>query len=97
MPDPGGCSAATGKHAEALNGRLEMSNSKYSLTPSAIKYLLALLELCQPNKGARCMDIAEYLQVTKPSVHSMICNLCQSGLAEKKKYGAVFLTEQGHA
>ena len=74
-----------------------MSNSKYSLTPSAIKYLLALLELCQPDKGARCMDIAEYLQVTKPSVHSMICNLCQSGLAEKKKYGAVFLTEQGHA
>ena len=81
----------------AQDRRFQMTNAPKPLTASAIKYLLILLELCKNETGARCMDIAGQLHVTKPSVHSMICNLCQSGLAEKKKYGAVFLTEQGHA
>lgn len=49
-----------------------MADAQKPLTPSAIKYLLTLLELCQKDAGARCMDIAEQLRVTKPSVHSMI-------------------------
>ena len=49
-----------------------MADAQKPLTPSAIKYLLTLLELCQKDAGARCMDIAEQLSVTKPSVHSMI-------------------------
>lgn len=68
-----------------------MADAQRNLTPSAIKYLLTLLELCQKDAGARCMDIAEQLRVTKPSVHSMVENLCAAGLAEKKKYGTVFL------
>ena len=72
-----------------------MADAQKPLTPSAIKYLLTLLELCQKDAGARCMDIAEQLRVTKPSVHSMIENLCAAGLAEKKKYGTVFLTPEG--
>ena len=72
-----------------------MADAQKPLTPSAIKYLLTLLELCQKDAGARCMDIAEQLSVTKPSVHSMIENLCAAGLAEKKKYGTVFLTPEG--
>lgn len=71
-----------------------MADAQKPLTPSAIKYLLTLLELCQKDAGARCMDIAEQLRVTKPSVHSMIENLCAAGLAEKKKYGTVFLTRR---
>ena len=63
-----------------------MADLQKNLTPSAIKYLLVLKELCTPEKGARCMDIAERLHVTKPSVHSMISNLCDAGLAERKKY-----------
>ena len=51
-----------------------------------------LVLLCKNETGARCMDIAGQLHVTKPSVHSMIGNLCSAGLAEKKKYGNVFLT-----
>ena len=69
-----------------------MSDLQKNLTPSSIKYLLVLKELCTPEKGARCMDIAERLHVTKPSVHSMISNLCDAGLVERKKYGTVFLT-----
>ena len=61
-----------------------MADAQKPLTPSAIKYLLTLLELCQKDAGARCMDIAEQLRVTKPSVHSMIENLCAAGLAEKR-------------
>ena len=74
-----------------------MADEQRTLTPSAIKYLLALLDLCQNDAGARCMDIAEQLRVKKPSVHSMIENLCAAGLAEKKKYGTVFLTPEGRA
>ena len=47
-----------------------MADEQRTLTPSAIKYLLALLDLCQNDAGARCMDIAEQLRVKKPSVHS---------------------------
>ena len=74
-----------------------MPNAPKPLTASAIKYLLILLELCKNETGARCMDIAEQLRVKKPSVHSMIENLCAAGLAEKKKYGTVFLTPEGRA
>ena len=74
-----------------------MTNAPKPLTASAIKYLLILLELCKNETGARCMDIARQLHVTKPSVHSMIGNLCSAGLAEKKKYGNVFLTPAGRA
>ena len=56
-----------------------------------------LVLLCKNETGARCMDIAGQLHVTKPSVHSMIGNLCSAGLAEKKKYGNVFLTPAGRA
>ena len=74
-----------------------MMNAPKPLTASAIKYLLVLLGLCKNETGARCMDIAGQLHVTKPSVHSMIGNLCSAGLAEKKKYGNVFLTPVGRA
>ena len=81
----------------AQDRRFQMTNAPKPLTASAIKYLLALLDLCQNDAGARCMDIAEQLRVKKPSVHSMIENLCAAGLAEKKKYGTVFLTPEGRA
>lgn len=81
----------------AQDRRFQMTNAPKPLTASAIKYLLILLELCKNETGARCMDIAGQLHVTKPSVHSMIGNLCSAGLAEKKKYGNVFLTPAGRA
>ena len=72
-----------------------MLNSSKPLSSSAIKYLLVLSELCVSDQGARCKDIAARMSVSKPSAHSMIQNLCDLGLAEKQKYGAVHLTEQG--
>ncbi len=62
-----------------------MADEQRTLTPSAIKYLLALLDLCQNDAGARCMDIAGQLHVTKPSVHSMIENPVRSRTCRKEK------------
>lgn len=66
-----------------------------NLTPAAIKYLLAIAGLCRGGNGARCVDVAEKMNVSKPGAHSMIQSLCQAGLAEKEKYGIVYLTREG--
>ena len=67
------------------------------LTPSAIKYLMATAQLCSAGEGARCVDVAARLNVSKPSAHAMIQNLCSLGLATKKRYGRVRLTPEGEA
>lgn len=67
------------------------------LTPSAIKYLMATAQLCSAGEGARCVDVAARLNVSKPSAHAMIQNLCSLGLATKKRYGIVRLTPEGEA
>lgn len=72
-----------------------MSNQKETLTPAAIKYLLAISGLCTDGRGARNVDIAAKLNVSKPSTHHMMQILCDAGLAERQRYGAVFLTERG--
>lgn len=72
-----------------------MPNQKKPLTPSAIGYLLVLSELCSDGRGARCIDVAARLSVSKPSAHAMIRNLCELGLAEKERYGIVYLTKAG--
>lgn len=43
---------------------------------AVIKYLLAMGELCDKNGKARSVDIAARINVSKPSAHSMINNLC---------------------
>ena len=64
---------------------------------AVIKYLLAMGELCDKNGKARSVDIAARINVSKPSAHSMINNLCAAGLAKKERYGAVYLTDEGKA
>lgn len=65
------------------------------LTSAAIRYLLALGELCAEGRGARCTELAARLGVAKPSAHAMVRALCEAGLAETQRYGAVFLTDEG--
>ena len=67
-----------------------------SLTASNIKYLLILHELeCCTERGIRCVDIAKRLNITKPSVHTMINNLRDMGLVVKEHYGSVYMTDAG--
>lgn len=72
-----------------------MPHPENKLTASAIKYLLAISGLCRDGKGVRCVDVSTELNVTKPSAHHMIQSLCDAGLAERERYGAVYLTDEG--
>ncbi len=64
------------------------------MSASNIRYLIALNAL-DHGYGTRCIDIAKELDVTKPSVHSEMVILCDRSLVEKKRYGMVFLTQEG--
>ena len=69
-----------------------MSNCPQAMTPASIRYLLVLDDLCREGRGVRSVEIAARMNVSKPSAHSMLQNLCQAGLVEKERYGTVFLT-----
>lgn len=53
-----------------------MHNTERNMTAASIRYLLAVHALCAQGQGARCVDVAERLGVTKPSAHAMIESLC---------------------
>ena len=74
-----------------------VADKEKAMTSANIRYLLTLLELQGKEGGVRCVDLAARLQVSKPSVHAMVASLCELGLAEKKRYGTVHLTEEGRA
>ena len=65
------------------------------LSASNIKYLLVLNHLDINGEGIRCTDIAEALNVSKPSVHQMMKTMNEMELVNKSKYGTVFLTRKG--
>ena len=65
------------------------------LTDAQIRCLLALLSLTRLGGEIASKDVSTVLGVSRPSVHRMLENLGNSGLTEKKPYGAVKLTEGG--
>lgn len=66
-----------------------------SLTSSMEDYLEAVLVL-QPKHGyIRCVDVAGYLGVTKPSVSRAVKELSKKKCLLKKDDGTLSLTEQG--
>jgi len=59
-------------------------------------YLKAVYELQQEGDDwVRTKDIAELLEVTPPTVTSMVEKLADRGLVEREKYKGVVLTEEG--
>lgn len=64
------------------------------LTSSLEDYLKAILVLYQKHGNARCVDVADYLGVSKPSVSRAVKELTKSGHIIKKD-GALYLTQQG--
>ena len=65
------------------------------LSPSREEYLKAIFKLSKKNKLVRSIDIAVYLGVTKPSVHSAVNELQEEGLVIKPLGGEIELTEEG--
>lgn len=66
-----------------------------SLTPAMEDYLKAVLVLHGQNGSVRCVEVAEYLGVTKPSVSRAVKELSKTGHIRRTAHGALSLTEQG--
>lgn len=66
-----------------------------SLTSSMEDYLEAVLVLQQKHGYIRCVDVAGYLGVTKPSVSRTVKELSKKKCLLKKDDGTLSLTEQG--
>jgi len=58
-------------------------------------YLKALYALSQQDDQVTTSDISAYLEVSKPSINSMIKNLTAKGLVNHEKYKPIRLTEKG--
>ena len=69
--------------------------AKQLLTAANIRYLLVMSELMQDGKGVRCVDIADSLGITKPSVHTLMNTLRDMQLIRKDRYGEAFFTDDG--
>ncbi|MEK6869037.1 MAG: metal-dependent transcriptional regulator [Nanoarchaeota archaeon] len=59
-------------------------------------YLRAVYHLMEENNEVRSVDLADYLNVTKPSVSEMLKELNKDGLIGYKPYSKVKLTAKGH-
>lgn len=66
-----------------------------SLSSSMEDYLEAVLVLQQKHGYIRCVDVAGYLGVTKPSVSRAVKELSKKKCLLKKDDGTLSLTEQG--
>jgi DtxR family Mn-dependent transcriptional regulator len=65
------------------------------MTESLENYLESIYFIIRDKKVARVKDIAEDLNVKKPSVINAIKELKSRGLVEHEKYGYIELTEKG--
>ncbi len=65
------------------------------VTSSLQDYLETILNLVKENQSARVTDIAERLNIAKPSVIQALSVLKEKGLIRQDRYGPVELTAEG--
>ncbi len=65
------------------------------ISKSQEDYLKAMYVLKMKNGEIRVTDIAQYLNISKPSVTKAINNMKEMGLVNNETYGKIELTEQG--
>jgi len=58
-------------------------------------YLRAIYHLMEEKEEVRSVEVADYLNVSKPSVSEMLKNLNADGLIQYKKYSKINLTKKG--
>ncbi len=71
-----------------------MTNPKFAVSASVVRYLLAL-DALRGAGGIRTIDVARYLNIKKPSAHTMLNNLKDAGLLTKDELGIAHLTSYG--
>lgn len=69
--------------------------SEKKISPSREEYLKAIYKLSEKTQLVRSIDIAEYLGVTRPSVHNAVTRLQEEGMVIKPWGGEIQLTEEG--
>jgi len=58
-------------------------------------YLRGIYHLMEDNPDVKSVDLADYLDITKPSVSEMLQQLNGEGLVEYKKYSKLKFTSKG--
>ena len=67
-----------------------------ALTPSTEDYLESIYRLSDLGKtGVRSIDVANQLQVAKPSVSRALRNLTEGGWITQEPYALIYLTDTG--
>ena len=65
------------------------------MTATIENYLEAILIISKESGAARSVDIARFLNVSKPTVHKATHYLKENGLIFQEPYGGLSLTENG--
>ena len=58
-------------------------------------YLRGIYHFMEDNKEVKSVELADYLNITKPSVSQMLQELDKEGLIDYKKYSRLKLTDKG--
>lgn len=66
-----------------------------NLSSAKKKYLFAICKLGIDGNEVQSKDIANFLDVKRPSTSKMLNALCEENLIQKEYYGKVLLTENG--
>lgn len=82
---------------ERGSGKGVGSLMSFDLSSSIEDYLEAILLLSEKDDAVRVTDIAEKLDIAKPSVTAAVNTLKEKGLVVQERYGKVFLTPEGRA
>ncbi len=72
-----------------------MAKSNDDITASLEDYLEAVFVLHEQHKSVRMTDIADFLDVSKPSVNRAIGTLKDAGYLNHETYGEITLTSSG--
>jgi len=67
------------------------------MTATIEDYLEAILILSDEDGEARSVDVANFLRVSKPTVHKTTHYLKEQGLIVQRPYGGLILTDEGRA
>lgn len=65
------------------------------LSETHLRYLLAIYELSQATPDVGAAAVAKAMNVTKPSVTSMLNALMEKKLLVRERYGKIYLTGSG--
>ena len=74
---------------------LDSTYGSMSLTSSHLRYLLTIYEVAREFPVVSSANIARKLNVSKPSVSTMLDCLMKKDLLVKERYGKVYLTDNG--